>query len=231
MKKRIFIPISICFILLNLFFLSLFILILIYFILDKIGIVETGISWTPLEYILIFIALIFLLYTFIRFMLAFKIHLRKDSVTTFGDGLPKFEKIQYKCFVNYIDIQNIAIIASEKNSKNQRIQLRWISSSTPKKYLEFTLINGKKSRMCINYYTKKQITKMLNYINSNMQLSGNENSLNVKEIMKDWYSYGGYNREDLKIKRGEKIRKKKSKNNNSPNAQQCDTSQQDKDRD
>ena len=42
-----------------------------------------------------------------------------------------------------------------------------------------------------------------------MQLAGNENSLNVEEIMKDWYSYGGYNREDLKLKRGEKIRKKK----------------------
>ena len=209
MKKRIFIPISICFILLNLFFLSLFILILIYFILDQIGIVETGISWTPLEYILIFIALIFLLYTSIRFMLAFKIHLRKDNIATFGDGLPKFEKIQYKCFVKYTDIQNIAIVASEKNSKNHRIQLRFVSSSMPKKYLEFTLINGKKNRMCINYYTKKQITKMLNYINSNMQLAGNENSLNVEEIMKDWYSYGGYNREDLKLKRGEKIRKKK----------------------
>lgn len=39
----------------------------------------------------------------------------------------------------------------------------------------------------------------------------NENILNIEEIMKDWYSYGGYNREDLKLKRGEKIRKKSNR--------------------
>lgn len=228
MKKRIFIPYSIGFLLLNLLFWGLTlsgVILLVLFFNNQIKVEHKE------ESILIIIATIFLLYTSVRFLLGLKIHLRKNDIATFGDGLPKFEKIQYICFVKYTDIQNIAIVASEKNSKNQRIQLRWISSSMPKKYLEFSLINGKKSRMCINYYTKKQITKMLNYINSNMQLAGNENNLNVEEIMKDWYSYGGYNREDLKIKRGEKIRKKKSKNNNSPNAQQCDTSQQDKDRD
>ncbi len=52
---------------------------------------------------------------------------------------------------------------------------------------------------------------MLNYLNHNMQIAGNKNILNVEEIMKDWYSYDGYNREDLKIKRGEKIRKRKNK--------------------
>ena len=78
----------------------------------------------------------------------------------------------------------------------------------PKKYLEFTLIDDKKERICINYYTKKQIIKMLKYINQNMQIAKNPNILNVEEIMQDWYSYDNYNREDLKIKRGEKIRKK-----------------------
>lgn len=217
MRKRIFIPYSIGFILLNLLFYGLDCLIIVFFILNKFNLISTNIIWTPLEYILIFIGIIFLTYTAIRFLLAVKIHLRKNDIATFGDGLPKFEKIQYKCFVKYTDIQNIAIVASEKNSKNQRIQLRWVSSSMPKKYLEFTLINGKKSRMCINYYTKKQITKMLNYINLNMQLAGNENILNIDEIMKDWYSYDGYNREDLKIKRGEKIRKKNKDSINKEN--------------
>ena len=35
-----------------------------------------------------------------------------------------------------------------------------------------------------------------------MQYYKNECVLNIPEIMNDWYAYGGYNREDLKIKRG-----------------------------
>ena len=213
MKKRIFIPVSISFILLNLFFWGLTILTSVLFVLDQLKIVNAEISWNGIKYFLISIAILFLTYTSIRFLFSLKIHLRKEDIATFGDGLPKFEKIQYKCFVKYKDIKNISILASEKNSKNKRIQLKWVSSSMPKKYLEFTLINGKKERMCINYYTKKQIIKMLNYINSNMQLAGNENALNISEIMQDWYSYGGYNRDDLKIKRGEKIRKKSNTTN------------------
>ena len=205
MKKRIFIPISIGFVLLNMLFWGLTILgisLFILFLNNKIVVIHKE------ESILILLVTLFLLFTSIRFLLGFKIHLRKEDIATFGDGLPKFEKIQYKCFVKYIDIKNINIVASEKNSKNKIINLKWISSSMPKKYLEFTLIDDEKERICINYYTKKQIIKMLKYINQNMQIAKNPNILNVEEIMQDWYSYDNYNREDLKIKRGEKIRKK-----------------------
>lgn len=41
-----------------------------------------------------------------------------------------------------------------------------------------------------------------------MHTADNENSLQVDEIMKDWYTHGEYNREDSKLKRGEKIRTK-----------------------
>ncbi len=209
MKKRIFIPVSVGFAFLNIFFGGLTIAILASFILWLMGKIP-GVE--PITAPFVVLAIIFLLYTSIRFLLCFKIHLRQNDVITFGDGLPKFEKIQYRCTVNYKYIQSIAIIASEKNSKNQSIQLAWVSSSMPKKYLEFTLINTKKKqRMCINYYNKKQIIKMLKYINENMQEIGNENKLNIDEIMQDWYIYGGYNREDLQLKRGEKIRKKTKK--------------------
>lgn len=214
MKKRIFIPVSLGFALLNIFFWGLTLLIIVIFILDQLGIDPTNIEWGILEYFLISFGILFLLYTSVRFLFCFKIHLRKNDIATFGDGLPKFEKIQYKCIVNYKDIQSIAIVASDKNSKNQSIQLAWVSSSMPKKYLEFTLQNvKKKQRICINYYNKKQVIKMLKYINENMQEVGNENKLNIDEIMQDWYIYGGYNREDLKLKRGEKIRKKSKKQN------------------
>lgn len=211
MKKRIFIPVSVGFALLNIFFWGLTIAILASFILWLMGKIP-GVE--PITAPFVVLAIIFLLYTSIRFLLCFKIHLRQNDIITFGDGLPKFEKIQYRCTVNYKDIQSIAIVASEKNSKNQSIQLAWVSSSMPKKYLEFTLQNvKKKQRICINYYNKKQIIKMLKYIDENMQEVGNENKLNIDEIMQDWYIYGGYNREDLKLKRGEKIRKKSKKQN------------------
>lgn len=210
-KKRVFIPNSIGFVLLNTMFLSLTILCLITFILPFCGIVLSNREWLFHEDVLFVLAIVFLLYASIRFLLCFRIHLRKSNIITYGDGLPKFEKIQYKTIVDYVNIKNIAIVASDKNSKNKRIQLKWISGTIPKKYLEFTLMNDKKERICINYYTKKQIIKMLTYISINMKECKNQNSLNIDEIMKDWYSYGDYNRKDLKIKRGEKIRNKESK--------------------
>ena len=51
---------------------------------------------------------------------------------------------------------------------------------------------------------------MISYINYNIVECGNLSTLNIEEIMQDWYSYVGYNREDLKIKREEKIHTKKS---------------------
>lgn len=184
MKRRIFIPHSIGFILLNFLFWGLTIfgttMIICYFC----G-VETLFE-QPYENALFMFATIFLLFTSIRFLLCLKISLRKEKIYTFGDLLPKFEKVQYKCCIEYREIQNVSIIVSEKDSKNQVIKLKWGSSYIAKKYLEFTLNNDKKERVCISYYTKKQITKMLKYINNNMKISGNENNLNVKEIMKDW---------------------------------------------
>ncbi len=189
MKKRVFVPHSIGFILLNCFFWGLSILYLTISILPLCGVEIPSLHLQPHEHVIFVLAIIFLLYTSIRFLLCFKIHLRKEDIYTFGDMLPKFEKIQYKCKIKYIDIQNISIIASEKNSKNKKIQLKWVSSSMPKKYLEFTLVNNKKERMCINHYTKNQVRKLLTFISFNMVESKCKNSLDVNEIMKSWYAY------------------------------------------
>lgn len=159
MKKRIFIPISFAFVCSVSFIVAIFILCIygfVYCLQNKVEGVQIY------HYIIAVFGLIFVFYSFIRFLLCFKISLKQDSILTCGDGLPKFEKIQYRCEIKYTDIQNVSIVASEKNSKNQRIQLRWVSSYMPKKYLEFMLIDGQKKRMCINHYTKKQIIKMLN---------------------------------------------------------------------
>lgn len=176
--------------LLNTTFWGLAVLCLIILILPLLGINASSKQWQIYEDVLFFLAILFLLYTSIRFLFAPMIILKRDYIYKCGDGLPKFEKIQYKCSIKYTDIKNISIIASANDSKNKRIQLKWISSSVPKKYLEFEQINSnKKIRMCINYYTKKQIIKMLNYINNNMQQSGNENKLDVEAIMKCWFIF------------------------------------------
>lgn len=206
MKKRIFIPVSFGFIFLVLFFFALAVLGSISCVYGFLGLLE-GIDVFYVPFILL--GVIFVFYTAIRLLCAFKIHLRQEDIATFGDGLPKIEKIQYKTFIKYSDIKNIAIIASEKDSRDKKIQAKWVSSSIPKKYLEFTLINEQKRRMCIHYYTRWQIKKMLAYISHNMKVMGNTNLLKIDEIMLDWYAYDGYNRDDLKLKRGERLSRKK----------------------
>ena len=210
MKKRIFIPYSFVYILLQLFFCALLVLLVVVFIQGLTGEIELSVE-DYIKNIFVFpVGIAFLSFTVYRFVYGFTIVLKTDHIFKGSDLLPKYERIQYKCTIAYNDIKNISIVASEKNSKNQRIKSTSILS-IPKKYLEFTLISGKIERICIHYYTKRQIIKLLNFINMNMKQINNPNVLLIDEIMKDWYTFGGYNREDLKIKRGEKIKKKRPK--------------------
>lgn len=195
MKRKIFIPHSIGFILLNCFLWGLSALYIVVFIILPICGIE--LSSTPLEvqdYIILIVGISFLLYSSIRFLLALKIHMRKDSIYTFGDMLPKFEKVQYKTSVKYKDIVNVKIISDEKNSKNKKIAFKWLSSAVPKKYIEIYLVDDTKERICINYYTKSQVTKLLNTLNDNMIAVGNVNLLNVNEILESWYTTNKYNK-------------------------------------
>ena len=188
MKKRIFIPLSLGYILLDLFFWAFFVVCFLIFLLPYLDVncpykLPTFGAFVYLSSVLV------VLYSAIRLLLALKINLRAEDIYTYGDMLPKFEKIQYKTSIKYIDIVSVKIIASEKNSKNKRIPLpsRGISSFVANKYFEFLLTNGKKKRICINYYKKSQIIKLLNILNNNMAVSGNVNKLDIDEIMKDWF--------------------------------------------
>ena len=165
MKKRIFIPLSLGYILLDLFFWAFFVVCFLIFLLPYLDVncpykLPTFGAFVYLSSVLV------VLYSAIRLLLALKINLRAEDIYTYGDMLPKFEKIQYKTSIKYIDIVSVKIIASEKNSKNKRIPLpsRGISSFVANKYFEFLLTNGKKKRICINYYKKSQIIKLLNDI-------------------------------------------------------------------
>lgn len=191
MKKRIFIPCSFPFIILILFLFLFSIFSLFAFIWG--GLLNKW-NFEFVHTLGALISTIFLSYSTIRIFLSPLTILKSNHIYKCSDLLPQNERIQYKCIINYSEINNIEIIASNKNSKNKTIKLKFISSSMPKKYLEFALISGKKERICIHYFTKSQIIKLLNYINCNMHKSNNINNLQIDEIMKNWYTYGGYNK-------------------------------------
>ena len=189
MKKRVFLPLTISHILVIMIPGSMLIACIIGLVLtyiDTSGDVNSG------DYIIFYSAMIFLLYSTIRLVLAPKISLKKEFIYKNGDGLTKIDKIQYKCKVYYKDINKIEIISSSTNSNGQQVNNIAII-----KFLEFTLKNGKKERMLINYYRKKQIIKMLNIIKNNMQVAGNDAKIDVDEIMKAWYTIGGYNKKNV----------------------------------
>lgn len=142
------------------------------------------------------LAFVFLSYQFYVMIISYKITINDKTISTNGDKFQKIEKVQYPCNISFIDILDIKIIQSPNNSINQQIKLRWISSTLPKKYLEFTLLNGLKERIWINQYTKKQIMKLLNIIIINTKNNKNPNNFSLDEIMKDWYCYGNYNKKN-----------------------------------
>lgn len=161
---------------------------------------------TLYEYLGILLVILFLSYQTIRLSIALGIKFNKSSIMTIGDLLTKVEKSQYKCTINYDEIASLKIIASVNNSRNKKIQGPW-AAALPKKYFEFTLRNGKNERICINHYTKKQVLKILSYLNIAMELSGNPNTLDINEIMKNWYTYSGYE----KFYKKDKNKSKRSK--------------------
>lgn len=189
MKKRIFLPLTISHILTILIPGSMLIVCVIGLVFSYI---DSSAEVEGIALIGYYLGIPFLSYSTIRLVLAPKVSLRNDYIYKNGDGLTKVDKIQYRCKVYYKDINNIEIVASTNNSKNQSVLNAAII-----KYLEFTLQDGQKERMIINFYRKKQIIKMLNMIKYNMQVVGNNAELDIDKIMESWYSVGGYNNKNV----------------------------------
>lgn len=189
-KKR-FIPLSFGFIILNIFLWGLSILALILIILICCNVIDMGTSFDYSMCIVVALADIYLFYSSINFLFGLIINLKESEIYTYGDFYPKVLKLQYKCSLSYKDIKSAKIIYSHLNSKRQTIQLKGKGPSMPIKYIEFLLTDGKKERMAVSYYTRKQFIIMLNLINNNMKVSGNVNRLNIDEIMQEWHSLVG----------------------------------------
>lgn len=89
------------------------------------------------------------------------------------DWAGKDDKIQFETMIAYDEIQDVQLIRSEKNSRGGSITSPMPSSSYMKPYLEFTCKNGKKKRIFILYFTKKQREKIIDEIKLRMQHAGN----------------------------------------------------------
>lgn len=115
------------------------------------------------EYIIAILAILLFGYQLIR-LIKFRIVLNENHIYANSDGLTLRERIQYETRINYSDISNVDIIKSENNSLGKKIRKRWISSNVKKNYLRFKLRNGSYNYICIDYYSKKQVSKLLNEI-------------------------------------------------------------------
>lgn len=161
MKRKVFYQHHIG-IIIFLVFLSVIFCLGVYFIVDCfVNRIISNRNWWLIA--LIFIAMIYILSNILSFA-KHRIVLDDKKIFTPGDWQGKSHKVQYKTTVKYEDIIDLKIITSTKNSKNKTITASVPSSYVLKPYLEFTLKNGNKQRIFIQFFTKKQWAKIIDEI-------------------------------------------------------------------
>ncbi|MBO5954760.1 MAG: hypothetical protein J6Q13_02180, partial [Clostridia bacterium] len=95
----------------------------------------------------------------------------------------KVQRVQFKEEIKYQDIVKINIVGDTTNSKFKRIETFALKSNVIKKYFEFELIDGSKKRIWIDYYTRKQVIKILMIIIKNIKKFNDNSNLTLDEIM------------------------------------------------
>ena len=132
-------------------------------------------------------SVIFICETIVYF--SYNIKILDNEIYTKGEfRLFKSERIQYKTLINYADIEDIKIISSNHDSRNQVLHINLIASPISK-FLEFKTKSGKLKRIWINFFTKKQIERLLNVLIDRIKSVNPETQLSVEKIMEDWYAY------------------------------------------
>lgn len=103
-----------------------------------------------------------------------RISITDEYVYTPSDLLFKFEKIQYETKIYFKDVKVCNVVKSVNDSKNQPIRNLALSSKVQKDYLEFTLKDGSKERICINGYSYSSRLKILELINAKIDKMDNQ---------------------------------------------------------
>ncbi len=132
-------------------------------------------------------SVIFICETIVYF--SYNIKILDNEIYTKGEfRLFKSERIQYKTLINYADIEDIKIISSNHDSRNQVLHINLIASPISK-FLEFKTKSGKLKRIWINFFTKKQMERLLKTLIDRIKSVNPETQLSVEKIMEDWYAY------------------------------------------
>lgn len=96
----------------------------------------------------------------------------------------KKNKIQYYSEVRFVDIESVDIIWTKKNSKDESIRSRLISSFVEKPYLSIRNKKGEVINFCVMYVSKKDVVKMIDEVRIRMKNVGNDtNILKENEVL------------------------------------------------
>ncbi len=162
MKKRFF----------QLHIVYIFLMLLI-FLFALIGLYSLYLGIVEKNVFLIFFGLIFFSMIFVNIFMSAYYHITyiEDYIYISGELLLPKERTQFKDLIEYKDISDIGIIIDTKNSKGKHFSWNIPSRNTPRTYFEFILNNGKRKRMYIMFFSKRQRIKMLEIINEKCNLN------------------------------------------------------------
>ena len=212
MKKKTFIQSHLVLIFINCFFLFL-LLIGVWALIDpsivKLPKVGTGIK-KIIVLVLYYIGLLYISWIGITYNHHW-ITFREEHIYVPSDWRIKRNRRQYRVEVKYENIVDISFIRSTKNSKNKTIQEE---SSRPfyHQYLVLYLKNGRKEKILVDYYTKKQKLKILEELKRRLEYCKNDIDLtNAQETLQNLGMFGVKFYMDISEKYDEKKRKKKEK--------------------
>lgn len=113
-------------------------------------------------------AVLFCIYTIIR-LGKNRIVLLETEVFVPKNGGRKGNRIQYETHIKYIEIKNIFITMSDKNSRGG--ESSWVLVPMP--YIVFECTDGSQKAINVYFYTKKQVIKIIDLAIERAKLLGN----------------------------------------------------------
>lgn len=190
MKKKTFYQTNIFWQLFCFILLGIFITCFIVGVRLVIGIIRNGLGEHTAD-IIISIVLLILYFTatflILRLFIRLEhnnIHLTNEKIYMKDDWNNKKNKIQYDSEVRFVDIESVDIIWTKKNSKNESIRSRLISSFVEKPYLSIRNKKGEVINFCVMYVSKKDVVKMIDEVRIRMKNVGNDtNILKEDEVL------------------------------------------------
>lgn len=118
--------------------------------------------------------------------MCYTIVLDKDKIYISDDTNPNKKKIQYYTFVDYISIQNIDIVWSNKKSNGEKSGIHSITGGGANiPYLLIETKNDEKKLFMIMFTSKKTVAKLILELKCRMESKGNKiQTIDIDSIIK-----------------------------------------------